>query len=173
MFTLRCRIRRKHSKKMRKLPKTPTRITAPWLRSRARRVLLYHPFSSHQCRCLSSPRHRPHWWEIYIHMSWGVHSVSIIFWSSSLSSTKHQIWLPIHFQASGAECTRGCAFSPDGLCVLLNSDDNKIRLYELPKEDEVELIGDFIGLKSFRVSNGQPHRSDFWDRFAKRPVKIS
>ena len=40
-------------------------------------------------------------------------------------------------QASGAECTRGCAFSPDGLCVLLNSDDNKIRLYELPKEDEV------------------------------------
>ena len=49
-------------------------------------------------------------------------------------------------QASGAECTRGCEFSPDGLCVLLNSDDNKIRLYELPKEDEVDLIAD---LESF------------------------
>ena len=64
-------------------------------------------------------------------------------------------------QASGAECTRGCAFSPDGLCVLLNSDDNKIRLYELPKEDEVRIVKDVIrvlalGASPLQVKEGKP-----------------
>ena len=64
--------------------------------------------------------------------------------------------LAAYFQASGAECTRGCVFSPDGLCVLLNSDDNKVRLYELPKEDEVKLMPEFIH-RHLNINNRYSH----------------
>jgi hypothetical protein len=37
------------------------------------------------------------------------------------------LWSTPSPMAPGCESTRGCAFSPDGLCVLLNADDNKLR----------------------------------------------
>lgn len=30
--------------------------------------------------------------------------------------------------------TRGCQFSPDGLCLLTNSEDNKLRIFETPQQ---------------------------------------
>lgn len=35
----------------------------------------------------------------------------------------------------GDSCTRGCKWSPDGLCILTNSEDNRLRIFDLPSPD--------------------------------------
>ena len=40
---------------------------------------------------------------------------------------------PIMTNRAGFDhCTRGCKWSPDGLCVLTNSEDNRLRIFDLP-----------------------------------------
>ena len=36
--------------------------------------------------------------------------------------------------------TKGCKFSPDGLCVLLSTDDQKLRIYDLPPDFDDKTI---------------------------------
>ncbi|XP_067014446.2 telomerase Cajal body protein 1 [Anabrus simplex] len=39
------------------------------------------------------------------------------------------------FQKSSDECfTKGCKWAPDGTCILTNSDDNILRVFDLPRE---------------------------------------
>ena len=38
----------------------------------------------------------------------------------------------------GPYFTRGCKWSPDGLCILVCSDDHNLRIFDLPPNDKLE-----------------------------------
>ena len=38
----------------------------------------------------------------------------------------------------GQYFTRGCKWSPDGLCILVCSDDHNLRIFDLPPNDKLE-----------------------------------
>ena len=38
----------------------------------------------------------------------------------------------------GPYFTRGCKWSPDGLCILVCSDDHNLRIFDLPSNDKLE-----------------------------------
>ena len=42
----------------------------------------------------------------------------------------------------GPQFTKGCKWSPDGLCILVCSDDHSLRIFDLPPEKSINQVDD-------------------------------
>ena len=42
----------------------------------------------------------------------------------------------------GPHFTKGCKWSPDGLCILVCSDDHSLRIFDLPPEKSINQVDD-------------------------------
>lgn len=84
-----------------------------------------------------------------------------------------------HFSLDGV-ISRGVKFSPDGLCLLTNSEDNRLRLLETPREDapwtpclemkEGELVYDFCWFP--KMSSADPSTCCFATTSQYQPIHL-